>query len=167
MRGTLQNGRVTTRLSLLRKRATGKGASMKRFALVTVALVCGMAAATGATAQSRGRGRDAPRASSGQDDGLAPNVAPRVSTLPPTRGIAGPRIEPGAVLCSSEQNLQRRSEISRRIADGDADAGDPLSGCRLLSQERGVEVLSRHGMGRIQVKVKPSGEVGWTDAYLP
>ncbi len=140
---------------------------MTRITLMVVALACGMTAATGAIAQSRGRTGEAPRSGTGEDDGLPPSVPPKVSTLSPTRGIAGPRLQPGAVLCSTEQDLQHRGEIGRRIADGEADPGNPLSGCRLLNQERGVEVLSRHGLGRVQVKMKPSGEVGWTDAYLP
>ena len=42
-----------------------------------------------------------------------------------------------------------------------------MVGCTLINQERGVEVLARHGLGRVQVKVKPTGQIGWTDVYLP
>ena len=143
----------------------GRGNRMIRVTLVALALACGMAAAHEASAQSRGRGRGTPR--SGSEENLPPSVPPPVSTLSPTRGIAGPRLEPGAVLCGTEQDLQHRGEVNRRIADGEADPGDPLTGCRLVRQERGVEVLARHGLGRVQVKVKPNGEVGWTDVYVP
>ena len=37
---------------------------------------------------------------------------------------------------------------------------------RLINQERGVDVVSRQGPGRLEVKVKPSGELGWTDAFI-
>ena len=115
--------------------------------------------APGASAQSRSNSRD--------EDTLPPSVPPPISTLPPTRGIAGRHLEPGAVLCGTEEDLQARAEVQRRRSDGEADPGDPLAGCRILNQERGVDVLARHGLGRAEVKVKPSGEVGWTDSYMP
>lgn len=138
---------------------------MTRITLMAIALACGLTAGSDAMGQSRSRSRGTPR--SGNEDSLPPSVPPPISTLSPTRGIAGPRLERGAVLCGTEQDLQRRGDVNRRIADGEADPGDPLSGCRLVRQERGVEVVVRHGLGRVQVKVKPNGEVGWTDVYLP
>ena len=128
-----------------------------RVTLMVAALACGSMAAGGAMAQSRGRA---------SEEALPPSVPPKVSTLAPVRGISGPRLEPGAVLCNTEGDLQRRGEVNRRIADGVPDPGDPLSGCRLLNQERGIEVVSRAGMGRLQVKLKPGGELGWTDAFI-
>ena len=139
---------------------------MMRVTLMVVALACGTVAASDAMAQSRGRGAPAPRSGSSDEDTLPPSVPPKVSTLTPNRGISGPRLEPGAVLCHSEQDLQHRGEVNRRIVDGEPDPGDPLLGCRLINQERGVEVVSRPGLGRVQVKVKPNGEVGWTDAFV-
>ncbi len=135
---------------------------MRRVTLVVAALACATMAASDAGAQSRGRGGRG----GGDEDTLPPSVPPRVSTLTPTRGIAGPRLEPGAVICTTEGDLQHRGEVNRRIADGVADPGDPLSGCRLINQERGVDIVSRQGPGRLQVKLKPSGEVGWTDAFI-
>ncbi len=118
-------------------------------------------------AQSRRGGAPAPTGGKTDEDALPPNRPPPVSTIAPTRGIAGPRLEPGAVLCRTEEDLGRRAEISRRISDGAADAGDPMVGCSLINQQRGVEILARHGLGRTQVKLKPAGQIGWTDAYLP
>ena len=129
-------------------------------ALTVAALACGTMVAAGAMAQSRGRGRGA------DEETLPPSVPPKVSTLTPNRGISGPRLEPGAVICHSEDDLRHRGEVTRRIADGIADPGDPLTGCRLINQERGVEVVSRLGPGRLEVKLKPSGELGWTDAFI-
>ena len=124
-------------------------------------------ALTPAWAQSTGPAVPAPRSRIPTDDDLHPNVPPPVSTLTPTRGIAGRRLDPGAVLCHTETDLQHRAEVTQRISDGVPDAGEPLEGCRIIAQARGVDVLQRVGLGRLQVKLKPSGEVGWTDAYLP
>ena len=139
---------------------------MMRLALASLACaaILGSGLAAGALAQSRSR--PAPRTHDSEQDALPPSVPPPVSTLSPTRGISGPRLEPGAVLCGSQEDLQHRAEVNRLRVDGAPDAGDPLTGCRLLNQERGVEVLSRPSMGIVEVKVKPSGEVAWTDAYL-
>ncbi len=117
-------------------------------------------------AQAR-RTREAPTATDGSQDGVAPSKPPPVPLISPTRGISGPRLEPGAVLCKTEEDLVHRSEVARKISDGASDAGDPMVGCTLLNQQRGVEILTRHGLGRVQVKVKPTGLVGWTDAYFP
>ena len=116
-------------------------------------------------AQSRGS-RQAPTAGSSADDAVAPSKPPPVPTLAPIRGIDGPRLDPGAVVCHTEEDLQRRGEVARRISDGVPDAGDPMVGCTMINQPRGVDILARHGLGRLQVRVKPSGQVGWTDAYI-
>ena len=137
---------------------------MRRMALVVAVLATALSVGDGAHAQRRGGGA---RGGSNSDDNLPPSVPPPVSTLSPTRGISGPRLQPGAVLCGSEGDLQHRAEVNRRRAEGQSDAGSPLDGCRLVTQERGVEVVARHGLGRTQVKVKPTGETGWTDSYLP
>jgi hypothetical protein len=95
-----------------------------------------------------------------------PSVPPPVSNLPPARGITGPHLDVGAVLCRTDEDLQHRAAVGRRISDGDSDPGDPLENCRLITQPRAVDIISRAGLGRSQVRLKPSGETGWTDAYL-
>ncbi len=125
-------------------------------------------AASPSLAWAQGSGAvPAPRSRIPTEDDIRPSVPPPVSTLAPTRGIAGRRLDPGAVLCHTDADLQHRAEVTRRISDGEADAGEPLEGCRIIAQARGVDVLQREGLGRVEVKLKPSGEVGWTDAYLP
>ncbi len=128
---------------------------MKRL-LLTVACVALLG--TGAMAQSRRRDEG--------EDKLPPSVPPPISTLTPTRGISGPRLEPGAVLCRTAEDLHHRWEVAERSSEGTPDAGNPLVGCRLLNRERGVEIVARQGPGQIEVRVKPDGEVGWTDAYV-
>ena len=133
---------------------------MRHVFLITAALACALVASP-AVAQRRG----APR-SSDSDDNLPPSVPPPVSTLSPTRGISGPRLQPGAVLCASETDLRRRVEVTRRQADGTPDPGNPLENCHLLREERGVEIVERRGLGMTQVRIKPTGESGWTDSYI-
>ena len=131
---------------------------MRRTVLAAVAVACALASADAALAQRRQR--------DDTEDKLPPSVPPAVSTLPPTRGISGPRLEPGAVLCRSETDLEHRAEVNRRRVDNVPDAGNPLENCHLLNRTSGVEVVDKHGLGRTEVKVKPSGELAWTDAYV-
>jgi hypothetical protein len=139
---------------------------MRRMVVTIAALVCTLAATDVAMAQNS-RSSEAPRSRiDNSDDKLPPSVPPPISTLPPTRGISGPRLEPGAVVCQTEEDLQHRAIVSQRRADGVMDAGNPLEGCHLLAQQRGVEIVDRHGLGRTEVKVKPTGETGWTDAFI-
>ncbi len=123
-------------------------------------LMCSLAVTDGALAQRRSTPRDE------ADDKLPPSVPPPVSTLPPTRGISGPKLQPGAVVCRTELDLERRGEVNRRRIDNVPDPGNPLENCRMMTQERGVEVVEKHGLGRTEVKLKPTGEVGWTDTFL-
>jgi hypothetical protein len=138
--------------------------------LAAGALTLGVLMATGtpnvALAQSSSGATPAPRSFNPRDADEKPNVPPPIPSLPPSRGIAGPRLEAGAVLCRTQEDLQHRAEVGQRISDGVPDAGEPLAGCRILSQARGVEILTRVGLASSQVRLKPSGEVGWTDAYL-
>jgi hypothetical protein len=133
---------------------------MQRWMIAAAAVLCLAGTAPGAMAQRRGR-------ASADEDTLPPSKPPPIPTLPPSRGISGPRLDPGAVVCQSESDLQRRAEVNRRRLDGVPDAGNPLENCRMMTQPQGVEVVARHGMGRTEVKLRGSAETGWTDSYLP
>ena len=126
---------------------------MRRMGVAAMVVLC----AVGLSAEARQRK---------PPDELPPSVPPPVSTLPPSRGISGPKLQPGAVLCGTEDYLQHRVEVDRRRAEGLPDAGNPLAGCRIMGQEAAVEVLERHGLSRVEVRLKTGGEVGWTDAYV-
>ncbi len=93
---------------------------------------------------------------------LPPSVPPPIPTLAPTRGISGPRLRPGAVLCRSREPICGIAPRSTAAAStGMPDPGDPLSGCHLVRQERGVEVVSRHGLGTRAGALKPTPS--WLD----
>ena len=140
---------------------------MRWMMVATCAIMVSTTAPTAALAQNRSRSSSpAPRSGTGEQDELPPSVPPPIPTLAPTRGISGPRIEAGAVLCKTPEDLQHRADVNRRRVEGVPDAGDPLVGCHLVGEARAVEVLSREGMGRVQVRLKANAEVGWTDAYI-
>jgi hypothetical protein len=78
----------------------------------------------------------------------------------------GTRLEPGAVLCHTAEDLQARLVSLTRQNAGEE--GSPVTaGCVMVSVRIPVEVLERHGP---LTKVKTLGrseEIGWTDAWLP
>ena len=85
-------------------------------------------------------------------DTPAPTVA-----APPT---AWPRLDPGAVICTSHADLERRAALMRGEQAGPAD-------CRLVGRPTAITILNRAGPGATEIQVTGGSETGWTDAWLP
>jgi hypothetical protein len=89
----------------------------------------------------------------------APPPAPRA---PPA---VWPRLDPGAVLCRTEDDLDRHAANMTARVSGSA---TQTTNCRIISRPTGIQILSRQGPGRTQVKLSaPGDESGWTDVWLP
>jgi hypothetical protein len=90
----------------------------------------------------------------------------KAPTPPPPRAqTVWPRLDPGAVLCRTIDDLDRHAaNMTARVGGGDTLAAD----CQIIGQPTGIQILSRQGLGRTQVKISGTGDVsGWTDAWLP
>jgi hypothetical protein len=76
-----------------------------------------------------------------------------------------PRLDPGAVLCRTEDDLDRHAaNLTARVSGGATVPAD----CRIIGQPTGIQILSRQGLGRTEVKLNtPDAASGWTDAWLP
>lgn len=87
-------------------------------------------------------------------------VLPDVKAQP----LAWPRLDPGAVLCRTEGDLDRLGERRRgESVDGPID-------CQIIRAATAVSIVQRKGPGRAEVKMSSaaaSGATGWTDAWLP
>ena len=87
-------------------------------------------------------------------------VAPEVKPQP----LAWPRLDPGAVLCRTEADLDRLGERRRGEAvDGPID-------CQIIRAATAISIVQRKGPGRAEVKTSGRGAdavTGWTDAWLP
>ncbi len=54
--------------------------------------------------------------------------------------------------------------MTARVSGGDTQAAD----CRIIALPTGVQILSRQGFGRTEVRLTTPGDMtGWTDAWLP
>lgn len=82
------------------------------------------------------------------------------STVPaPTD--AWPRLDPGAVLCRTPEDLQRLAEFRRG-------AQIERPNCQLIQAPTAVSIVKRVGPGQTEVAVTAQAGVdGWTDAWLP
>jgi hypothetical protein len=90
-----------------------------------------------------------------KDAGPAP-PPPRVAAPP----SAWPRLDPGSVLCRSQDDLQRRAALMR---------GDQVAppDCQSITQPTAITILDRVGPGATEVQVTSNSQTGWTDAWLP
>jgi hypothetical protein len=93
--------------------------------------------------------------------GMLAKPAPK-PTMPdvPAPPSAWPRLDPGAVLCQTEDDLTRRAAQMRGEQTG------PIN-CRLINQPTAIQIVERAGLGRTEVTLTARGETGWTDAWLP
>jgi hypothetical protein len=81
--------------------------------------------------------------------------APDVKAVPD----AWPRLDPGAVLCNSEDDLRRlAARRSGQQIDGKID-------CRIINNPTAITIVQRQSPGITQVKA--NGATGWTDVWLP
>lgn len=88
----------------------------------------------------------------------------RAAPPPPVRALptVWPRLDPGAVLCRTADDLDRHaSNMTARVSGGYTSAAD----CRIIAQPTGIQIVKREGLGRTLVQT--GNETGWTDAWLP
>jgi hypothetical protein len=85
--------------------------------------------------------------------------APDVKPQP----LAWPRLDPGAVLCRSEADLNR---LARRRA---GEAADGPVDCQIVRAATAITIVQRKGPGQTEVKATDPkiSDLGWTDAWLP
>jgi hypothetical protein len=74
-----------------------------------------------------------------------------------------PRLDPGAVFCQTEDDLDRHAaNMIARVGGGEMQTAN----CRAIAQTVGIKIISREGPGRTEVQIA-GGETGWTDVWLP
>jgi hypothetical protein len=96
--------------------------------------------------------------------GFMPKKKPPGPPAPRAQVAAWPRLDPGAVLCHTEDDLGRHAANMTAHING---GGTQAANCRLIAQPTAVQIVSRRGPGSTQVKLSASNETGWTDVWLP
>jgi hypothetical protein len=97
----------------------------------------------------------------------APSLLPqkKAPPAPPPRAATAvwPRLDPGAVLCQTEDDLDRHAaNMVARVSGSETQSAN----CRAIAQPVGIKIISREGPGRTEVQLA-GGETGWTDVWLP
>jgi hypothetical protein len=78
-----------------------------------------------------------------------------------------PRLEAGALICKSRDDLVRYQTQIANNPGATPTAGLP-SACHTLSKQTGIQILERDGPSRTQiVTTDESKETGWTNSHLP
>jgi hypothetical protein len=137
----------------------GSGSSVMRSGLLNgpaIALVLLFGAAASANAQMGGHGG---RQKNQQQ-------ASQQTPPPPVMAETWPRLDIGAILCASRDDLV---SYQMRVAAGPgAAAPRPAPDCLIIRQQTAVRILDRDGPSRTHVvATDASKRTGWTDAYLP
>ena len=127
--------------------------SRRAIALAWLALVIGASPSLG---QNRISG-------SGIGDGRrAPKALPSPAAIPEP----WPRLDPGAVLCGTREDLARYQ--ARLVGDPDPAPNAPPPVCRRVQDRIQIKILEHHGPAQTKVALANAGaETGWTDTYLP
>jgi hypothetical protein len=91
-------------------------------------------------------------------------IVPKVTidrSAVPARSDVWPRLDPGAVICKTQGDLQRLVE-ARRGLPGERPK------CQLIQSPTAVAIVKRAGPGQTEVTLTNQNSLdGWTDAYLP
>jgi hypothetical protein len=81
--------------------------------------------------------------------------------------VPWPRLDQGAVVCRTRDDLRMHAEVIQARARGTPYAG-PAPDCRILGTPVAIDIVTRESPAATEVKLKdPPVGTGWTDTYLP
>lgn len=128
--------------------------------LACAALLADPAAGWAQSAGGSGRGGRRGDRGGGPAQAEAPLNVPVAAKPPRTR------LEAGALLCRTEEDLQgHQAAVAARL---DGHPTQEPGGCHRLSAVTAVSIVERHGPARTEVRLPdPAETVGWTDAVVP
>ena len=93
---------------------------------------------------------------------------PQQSPAPPEPVVPEiwPRLEDGAVICKSRDDLVRyQTQIANSAS---ATTAGQAPACHTIRKQTGIQILDHDGPSRTQiVTTDESKETGWTNSYLP
>jgi hypothetical protein len=131
--------------------------SWRRLAMMLLLLFGAIAPAHAQIGGGHGRGQ--------KNQQQTPQQSPAPPETPAVPEI-WPRLENGAVICKSRDDLVR---YQTQIASGASEAaGGQAPDCHTVRKQTGIQILAHDGPSRTQiVTTDESKETGWTNSYLP
>jgi hypothetical protein len=132
---------------------------------LTIALLLLLVGATSANAQMGGGMMGGGHGGRQGNQQEAPQPTP--ATPPPVaRPLPWPRLDIGAILCKSRDDLVRHQ--TQDIAGSDSEATGPAPACFVIQKPTGIKILDRDGPSRSHIRSTDAlKQTGWTNAYLP
>jgi hypothetical protein len=81
--------------------------------------------------------------------------------------VPWPRLDPGAIVCRTRDDLRLQADVIRARSDGTPYVG-AAPNCRVLGSPVAIDILNRESPAATEVKLRdPPGGAGWTDTWLP
>ena len=140
---------------------------MIRVLALCLAVSGAAAAALPAPARAQASLPDLPRPGERRGKSAAPPIEHAAPTLPTAARVAWPRLDPGAVVCRTRDDLRRHAEIIQARSNGTLYAG-AAPDCRVLGVPAAIDVVNRESPAATEVKLRdPPAGTGWTDTWLP
>jgi hypothetical protein len=137
---------------------------------VAAALAVLLAACLPAHGQGIGAGQTRRDASPKPLPDASPRPKPSLST---DVKLPWPRLDPGAVLCRTADDLAQHTSAMQIRAAGGVGGALARPDCRIVTSPTPVDIVTREGPGRTEVRLRrktanaAAGETGWTDVWLP
>src|SRR5271157_1064203 len=128
----------------------------RRLAMALLLLLGAMASAHAQIGGGHGRGQKNQQQTPQQSPARPEPVVPEI----------WPRLEEGALICKSRDDLVR---YQTQIANGASPTtAGQASDCHTIRKRTGIQILDHDGPSRTQiVTTDESKETGWTNSYLP
>jgi hypothetical protein len=111
-----------------------------------------------------------------RDAGLKPlpEASPRPKpSLSTDVKLPWPRLDPGAVLCRTANDLAQHASAMQIRAAGGGAGTLARPDCHIVTAPTPVDIVTREGAGQTEVRLRrrtasaSEGETGWTDVWLP
>jgi hypothetical protein len=146
------------------RRPPGNAAPARHLGRMLAMALLLLAAAATAHAQI-GRGHGGRQKDQQETPPRTPQQSPAPAP-PPAVPEPWPRLDAGALLCKSREDLLR---YQTQVADGaSAATARKASDCRAIEKQTGIQILDTDGPSRTQiVTTDESRKTGWTNTYLP
>jgi hypothetical protein len=90
-------------------------------------------------------------------------------SLPTAARLPWPRLEAGATVCQTRDDLRLEADLIQARVDGVSYAGAPPN-CQILGQQTPIDIVTRESPAATEIRLKDrtgGGRTAWTSTWLP